>query len=299
MTGYKLAAGRIAAAVSFALLCAGVSLPAAAAGRKSSCAQCEQWNQPQKPFRIYGNTWYVGTAGLSSILITSDFGHVLIDGGLPESAPQILANIQALGFRPGDVKAILNSHAHFDHAGGIAELQRVTGAQVYALRPADEVLMTGKLPKEDPQAGSRMPAMAPVARVWTVQDDQLLGVGGIRLRVLATPGHTPGGSTWTWDACEGSKCLSAAYADSLTPVSAPKYRFKDHPEVIKAFESSFAKLEAANCNLLLTPHPEMSDMLPRLEQAGGKAEAVQQEGACRRYAQQGREALQKRLDGER
>src|SRR5271170_6023293 len=91
-----------------------------------SCAECAVWNTPQAPFKIYGNTYYVGPHGLSSILVVSDAGLVLIDGALPESAPQIVANIGALGFRIQDVKLILNSHAHFDHAGGISELQRLS-----------------------------------------------------------------------------------------------------------------------------------------------------------------------------
>src|SRR6476646_6746966 len=92
----------------------------------TSCAQCREWNEPVEPFRVYGNTWYVGPHGLSSILITSDAGHILIDGALAESAPQIEANIRKLGFRVEDIKYILNSHTHFDHAGGIAELQKVS-----------------------------------------------------------------------------------------------------------------------------------------------------------------------------
>ena|ERR1700733_8790609 len=110
-----------------------LSVPVAAQEVRSSCANCAVWNKPQQAFKIYGNTYYVGTHGLSSILITSDSGHVLIDGALPESAPPIVANIRSLGFRVEDVKLIVNSHAHFDHAGGIAELQRLSGA---VLQPA-------------------------------------------------------------------------------------------------------------------------------------------------------------------
>ena len=95
--------------------------------RPSSCADCPTWNMPQQPFRIYGNTYYVGTHGLGSVLITSEAGHVLIDGALPESVPQIVAHIRSLGFKVEDIKLIVNSHVHFDHAGGIAELQKLSG----------------------------------------------------------------------------------------------------------------------------------------------------------------------------
>jgi len=101
-------------------------------GRPTSCKDCAEWNTTQVPFRVYGNTYYVGVRGLSSILIASDQGHILIDGDLPESAPKIAASIRALGFRLEDVKLILNSHVHFDHAGGIAELQKLSSAPFHA-----------------------------------------------------------------------------------------------------------------------------------------------------------------------
>lgn len=255
-------------------------------------------NQPHEPFQIYGNTYYVGMSGIASVLLTSDYGHVLVDTGLPESAAQIAQNIQKLGFELEDVKAIVFSHAHLDHVGGAAELQRLTGAQVYAMRAAEPVLRTGKLPKDDPQYASRGKDIPRVDEVWVATDGQLLGVGSVRLRVHATPGHTPGSATWTWDACEGSACLAFVYADSMTPVSAGKYRFKDHPETVAAFEKSLGLLETIPCELLVTPHPDAAT-LAKLQQAGGNPEALKDEQACKRFAQQRREALQARLAEER
>src|SRR4051812_312909 len=84
----------------------------------TECPSCAAWNAPNTPAGLFGNTYYVGTRGLSALLITSDAGHVLIDAGLPESAAPIMANIRALGFRVEDIKLIVNSHAHYDHAGG-------------------------------------------------------------------------------------------------------------------------------------------------------------------------------------
>ena len=98
------------------------------------CAQCAAWNVPQQPFRIFGNTYYVGTAELSAILVAGDDGLVLLDGALPQSAALIAANIEALGFELADVRLIVNSHTHFDHAGGIAALQRASGAAVAGQR---------------------------------------------------------------------------------------------------------------------------------------------------------------------
>ena len=115
------------------------------------CSNCENWNQPQAPFRIVGNTWYVGTAGLSSILIEGEGGSILIDGGLTQSAALIDANIRSAGFDPLRIRAILVSHAHYDHAGGVAALQRLTGATVYTSQAGRVPLSEGKLSNDDPQ----------------------------------------------------------------------------------------------------------------------------------------------------
>lgn len=146
----------------------------------SSCADCPEWNKPQQPFRIYGNTYYVGPRGLSSILLTSRAGLVLIDGALPESVPQIVANIRTLGFRIEDVKFIVNSHVHFDHGGGISELQRLSGAEVAASPWSVEVLTKTGIGKGDPQFGS-IPPVALVPRATTLRDGQTLRVGDIKL----------------------------------------------------------------------------------------------------------------------
>ena len=116
-----------------------------------ACEWCEGWNKPRAPFHVYGNTWFVGTDGLGSILITSPKGHILIDGGLTQSAPLIAANIAAAGFKLEDVKLILNSHTHYDHAGGIAALQRVSQAQVAASPESKRALERGGAMEDDPQ----------------------------------------------------------------------------------------------------------------------------------------------------
>ncbi len=123
-----------------------LATPLFAQQRVFPCPDCATWNEPQKPFKIYGNAYYVGTHGLSSILITSPAGHVLIDGALPESVPQIVSHIRSLGFRVEDIRLILNSHVHFDHAGGIAELQKLSGARVAASRWTADVMRKGVVP---------------------------------------------------------------------------------------------------------------------------------------------------------
>jgi metallo-beta-lactamase class B len=269
----------------------------------SSCADCPVWNRPQQPFRIYGNTYYVGPRGLSSLLLTSKAGHVLIDGALPESVPQVVANIRSLGFRIEDVKLIVNSHVHFDHGGGIAELRRLSGAKVAASPWSAEVLTRSGVGKGDPQFGSIAP-VALVPRATTLRDGQTLRVGDIRLTAHFTPGHTPGGTSWTWKSCENGRCVSLVYSDSMTPVSADGFRFSDsreYPDALRDFEKSFAFLRSAPCDILLTSHPDASGLWQRLEarQRGVRPDPLISPDACKELAGRAAEQLRRRLENER
>jgi metallo-beta-lactamase class B len=266
----------------------------------SSCANCVAWNKPHAAFRIYGNTYYVGTDGLSSVLITSGTGHVLIDGALPESAARIVANIRSLGFRVEDVKLIVNSHVHFDHAGGIAELQRLSGARVAASQWTADVMKKGAVPRDDPQFGAIRP-IARIAPVESFQDGDALRAGAVTVTAHLTPGHTPGGTSWTWQSCENARCLNLVYADSLSPVSATGFQFSRRKEYSNAedFERSFSFLESAPCDILITPHPDASHLWERLEKRASRPDALVDSNACRVLAETSREQLKKRLMTER
>ncbi len=271
-------------------------LPLAARETHSSCANCAAWNKPHQAFKIYGNTYYVGTDGLSSVLITSEGGDVLIDGALPESAPRIAANIRSLGFRLEDVKLIINSHAHFDHAGGIAALQKLSGARVAASPWTADVLKRGMSPRDDPQFGS-LPAIARVARVDKFKNGETLRAGGVAVTAHFTPGHTPGGTSWTWRSCEKGRCLNLVYADSLSPISANGFLYSGRKEDAHGedFERSYAFLNGAPCDILITPHPDASNLWERLKQRESNADAMIDPNACRVLAETSREQLKKRL----
>jgi metallo-beta-lactamase class B len=264
----------------------------AAQDRPSSCANCPAWNMPQQPLKIYGNTYYVGTHGLGSILITSQAGHVLIDGALPESVPQIVGNIRSLGFRIEDVKLILNTHAHFDHAGGIAELRKLSGARVAASKWTAGVMKAGAVPSDDPQFGVIGP-IAPIAPVETFKDGETLHAGAVTVTAHLTPGHTPGGTSWTWRSCENGRCLNLVYADSLTPVSADGFLFT-RTHAADDFARSYAFLDKTPCDILITPHPDFSSLWQRLEQRNFIDPA-----ACRSLAERSRDLLKKRLATEK
>jgi metallo-beta-lactamase class B len=263
------------------------------------CAADAGWNDPAVPRKIFGNSWYVGTCGISAILITSDSGHVLIDGGTEKGGRLIAANIQALGFQLKDVRTLLISHEHHDHAGGIAYLQQVTGAQVYARAPADTVLQSGKSSRDDPQF-LVLDAMAPVASVTRIADGQVLQTGNVQLTAHATPGHTPGSTSWTWQSCDQNQCQQLAYVDSLTAISDDVYKYSDdsaHPGYLAAFRAGLKHIATLPCTILLTPHPSASDLWARLGPAA-TAPLVNAEG-CRQYAASASVKLDKRLVKER
>lgn len=266
---------------------------------ESRCSFCAGWDEPQAPFKIHHNSYYVGTRGLSAILITSKKGHVLLDGGLPSSAPQIINNIRTLGFSVEDIKLILNSHAHYDHAGGIAALQKVSGARVVASPKSVAALMRGNSGPEDPQYGVLFD-YPKIDNVEPIVLGELLSSGAIKLTPHSTPGHTPGGTTWSWESCSKSEqCITIVYADSQTPVSAEGFRYSDaksYPSVLKDFEQGHNTLEQLTCDILITTHPGASGVWERFAKGNGDLIDVK---ACKRYAATARELLIKRLAQEK
>jgi len=261
------------------------------------CSMCAGWTVPHAPVRLFGNTWYVGMQTLSALLVTSAQGHVLLDGGLPANAPQILASIKAAGFDPRDVKVIVNSHAHYDHAGGIAALQRATGARVVALEWSAKVMRRGETREDDPQAAVHFDFPA-VRRVQVIADGDTVRVGPLQLVAHGTGGHTPGGTTWTWQSCDPARCVDVVYADSQSPVSADGFRYTGTPAV-QRFRDGQARIEGLRCDLLVTPHPEATRLWERVAQRdAGDASALLDAGACRRFVAASRAALAARLGRE-
>lgn len=270
------------------------------------CEHCEEWNSPHEPYRVFGNTWYVGVAGLSAILISSDDGLILIDGGLPQSASRIDENIRKLGFRTGQIRVIANSHAHYDHAGGIAALRRASRAEVVASAAGARSIRNGGLVADDPQHGLGREAMCfpPVRRVRVVGDGEVVRVGSLAITAHFTPGHTPGSTTWTWRSCEGERCLDIVYADSLNPISAPGFRFTGdatHPGIIDQFRRSIAVVSALPCDILLTVHPGSSDMDERLARRAREPgiDPFIDPRACSAYAANATERLNRRIEEEK
>jgi metallo-beta-lactamase class B len=288
---------RIAALAALALAgCAPQQAPAPAAAAptgKALAAACEGrdgWSDPAPPAKIHGNTYYVGTCGITALLVTTPDGLVLIDGATEEAAPGILANIRALGFAPADVRYLLASHEHLDHVGGLKALQDATGASVLARKEAVATLTSGEPEAIDPQRGA-IPPFRGVTVARTLNEGETLPVGGIGLTIHATPGHTPGSTSWTWKSCEAGDCRTIAYVDSLSAVSADDYRFTDHPDYVAMLRGTFAKVPGLPCDLLITPHPGASSLFERL---AGEAPLIDS-GACKAYAAGAAKRLDERL----
>ena len=267
-----------------------------------SCSMCAAWNAPLDPFRLFGNTYYVGTEALSSVLITSDGGHILLDGALPQSAEQIDNHIRRLGFRLEDVRLIVNSHAHFDHAGGIHALQHASRATVAASASGARALQQGEPTSDDPQFGYGRGSMEfpRVPKVRVVKDRQTLRVGALAITAHLTPGHTPGSTTWTWTSCEGSRCLHMVYADSLTATVAPGFKYSAEPARVAAFRRSLATVAALPCDVVVSVHPEFTDLAGKIKlRAAGDANAFIDPASCRAYAAFGERSLERELAAEK
>lgn len=254
------------------------------------CAGSDNWEKPGPPMRIHGNSYYVGTCGIAAILITGADGHILIDGGTDTGSDIVAENIRRLGFRLRDIKYILYSHEHPDHVAGIARLQKLSGATLLASPAAAKVLNTGVAGGDDPQAGMSQPF--PAANVGgLVVDGQEIRLGDIMVKAMTTPGHTPGAMSWRWVSCDGGVCRTIVYADSLTPVSREGYRFTEHPSSLAAFRASIAKIAQSDCDILITPHPEASQLDKRFE--AGKP--LLDPAACKSYAADRSKMLDERV----
>jgi len=266
------------------------------------CFNCDDWNKPQHPYQVFGNTYFVGTSGLASILIVSTEGLILIDGALSQSAGLIARNITTLGFDPADIKILLNSHAHFDHAGGLAALQRFSGADVFASKDSADVLSAGLITAADPQFGfgedaNRFPA---ISKVKLIAENNNVSLGDVQLTAHYTPGHTPGSTTWTWQSCEEENCLNMVYADSLSAVSANGYSFSD-PELIPSAADQIVKstelVRSLACDILMSPHPFLFQMEEKLQTLESQPDAnpFYDPLACEAYADFFMQWLERRL----
>jgi metallo-beta-lactamase class B len=265
-----------------------------AQSRVTLVKQCEGrdgWSDPAPPAHVFGNVYMVGTCGIVSLLITSPDGHILIDGATKEAAPGIAANIRTLGFDPKDVRYLLSSHEHVDHAEGLGQLKAITGGKMIARAEAKATLESGTLDLSDPQHGV-LPDFSGVKVDRIIADGEHLRLGTLDLTAHATPGHSPGSTSWTWRSCEAKTCRNIVYADSLTAISADSYRFSEHPDYVATFRRTLGRVAGTTpCDILITPHPVSSNFFERL---AGNAPLVDNK-ACAAYAATALQKLDARL----
>jgi metallo-beta-lactamase class B len=214
------------------------------------------WTAPSEPFRIADNLYYVGTAGIASYLLTSPQGHILIDGAMPTSAKLIEGNIEKLGFKPTDVKVLLNTHAHFDHTGGLAELKKDTGAKFYASAGDRKALETGTyVGSEEVRAFD----FAPVKVDHVLKDGEQVKVGATVLTAHMTPGHSAGCTSWTFPlTVDGAERQALLYCSTSVAANrlASKQKGPQYPGIVEDYEATFAKLKAMKADIFLAPHAE-------------------------------------------
>jgi metallo-beta-lactamase class B len=246
----------------------------------------ESWRRPVAPFRVADHSWYIGTEGLAAVLIRTDAGAVLIDGGLPQAADHLLTRMRKLGVAPGELKWIVHSHAHFDHAGPIAAIARATGARIATNAESAALLERGGA--DDLHFGDDV--MFPPARAdRLLMDGEAIELGDLRLVAHHTPGHTPGSLSWTWTDSRDGRPVRIAYADSLT---APGYRLAGnprYPRIVEDYRRAFATVRSLPCDVLLTPHPDASGW-STTNTATPHAEPI----TCAAYA----DAAERRLDAQ-
>ena len=289
--------------VLLALLLAFAQAPAFKSDPPHKCDSCDEWNKPREPFKIFGNTYFVGTDGLSAILIAGDAGLVLLDGGLEQSAALIDANIRKLGFKTEDVKLIVNSHGHYDHAGGIAALQRASGATVAASPSGSDALRRGENTTDDPQYGfgKAFNGFPAVKNVKVIKDSEVLRVGSIAITANFTPGHTPGSTTWTWRSCEGPECLNIVYADSISAVSAPGFKFTAQPSLVAQMRRSITRVGELPCDIVISTHPSATNLDDKIKkralQKGGPDPFV--DHGCKALAATAMKGLEARIAEEK
>lgn len=247
----------------------------------------ESWRQPVAPVRIADHTWHIGTADISALLVITDDGAILLDGGLPQAADMLLSHMQSLGVAPHDLELMLASHAHGDHVGPSAAIERATGATV--VNSAESAWLMAHGGSNDIHFGDAI-LYPPVQTDRLVRDGGVVELGGMQLTAHAMPGHTPGSLAWTWTDTRDGVPVRIAYVDSLT---APGYQLVDnprYPHLVEAYRGSFDTVRALPCDLLLTPHPGASGW-----NYADAASPHPHPTSCREYADAAEAALDEQL----
>src|SRR6201995_2141364 len=216
-----------------------------------------KWTTPFEPFQLIGNIYYVGTDGIAVYVTKTSQGLILMDSALPQSTGMIKDNIAKLGFKLADVKYILNSHAHFDHTGGFAEIKKETGAELIAGERDKPLLEGGYYPGDEKDADLAFP---PVKVDRAVKEGDVVTLGDTTLTAHSMPGHSPGCTSWEMTVKDGGQDRDVLFFCSGTVALNKLVGQPTYPGIADDYRSTFAKAKALKVDVLLGPHPEVYGM---------------------------------------
>ncbi len=265
---------RIAAALGVFVLCA---IGAQAQTLKDFLAAVtKKWTTPFEPFRLIGNIYYVGTDGIAVYVIKTSQGLILMDTALPQSTGMIKDSIRKLGLDVADIKYILNSHAHFDHTGGFAEIKKETGAQIIAGERDKPLLEGGYYPGDEKDTDLAFP---PVKVDRAVKEGDKVTLGDTTLIAHSTPGHTPGCTSWEMTIKDGGQDRDVLFFCSGTVALNKLVGQPTYPGIVEDYKATYVKAKAMKPDVLLGPHPEVYGMQAK--------RAAMKDGAPNPFVKQG------------
>lgn len=214
----------------------------------------DAWRAPVPPRHLVANLHYVGAIGVSSFLITTPQGHILLDTGFEDTVPIIQRSVEQLGFKLTDIKFLLSSHAHIDHTGGHALMKKLTGAQVVASAADARVLASGGADDFIPMPRELI-LYAPVKTDRLIRDGEQITLGGVSLTAHLTPGHTKGATTWTMDVTDEGRVRHVVFFSSAS-INAGTTLVNNaaYPAIAADLAATFAKLKALPCDIFFAPH---------------------------------------------
>ncbi len=278
----------------FALLMLGIP------GTRASAQVPPDWTEPFPPFKIAGNLYYVGSKGLASYLVATPQGHILINSDLEDNVPMLRESVEKLGFKFGDVKILLISHAHWDHNAGSAKIKEITGAKYMVMDADVPVVESGG--KADFHYGSEPANLYPATRVDRVlHDGDTVALGGSALVARLTAGHTKGCTTWTLAVRDGTRTLNAVIICS--PNVNPGYRLVDnvkYPGIADDYERMFRVLKSLECDLFLGAHGAYYGLEAKYARlAAGAADAFVDPQGCAAFIAEKEQAFRSELAKQR
>ncbi|HYD45571.1 MAG TPA: subclass B3 metallo-beta-lactamase [Phenylobacterium sp.] len=253
-----------------------------------------EWTRPVAPYRVVGSVYYVGSEGLSAFLIAGSKGHILLDGGMPDGGAALIeANIRKLGFRLEDVKILINTHAHIDHAGGLAQLKADTKAKLYASKGDEWSLEHGQHFGDNENGPTPYPAVK-VDR--TIRDGRAIKLGENAITPILTPGHTAGCTTWSLPVVERDRPLNVVFYCSTTVAGNRLVGNQAYPKIVADYRASFAKLKTLPADVFLPNHPQFADLAgKRRRVAQGGPNPFVDPDEMRRFVEASEEAFEAEL----